>query len=460
MILIKNRQFYKTVLTIGIPIALQNLITFSVSLADTVMLSRASHIDELVSAADLANKTMFLLIITLFGLTGGGVVLASQYWGKGDMKSIRKITAMILHMGFIISCAMGAAVLLFPSGVMAIFTKDAIIIEKGAEYLSIVGWSYFLLGISTILMIMLRSVEVVKIALLADIAALVLSISLNWVLIFGNLGFPALGIRGAAISTLIARTVSFLIAIIYVFFIDKRLQFRIKDIWCFDAPLFRDILKYGFPVLFHQVAWAMGITVQAMIIGHIDYAAGNFIAANAATGVIFHLFMVAMFGMSNAAIIIVGKSIGEGKPVEAQDKAQTLFTLSFMMGILVCSVILITRNATITVFMLSPETDALARELLVYVAFLAFFTSIASMSLAGIFRGGGDTRVCLIIEMTCMWGVAIPLATLCAFVFKLPIPVVYIAMKIDEVIKVIICSVRIRGNTWIRNLTVDRREPA
>jgi putative MATE family efflux protein len=420
------------------------------------MLSRASQTDELVSAASLAGQTLFLLIVTLMGLSGGGVVLASQYWGKGDVGAIRKIAAMILQIGVIFSLIIGTIVLLFPSGVMTIFTKEALVIEKGAEYLSITGWSYFLIGISFVLMNMLRSVEVVKVALYADITALCISIFLNWVLIFGNLGFPELGIKGAAISTLIARIVSFLICITYVFLIDKRLKFRAKHLLSFNLPLFRDILKYGIPVLLAQMGWGLGITVSAIIVGHVDYARGDFIAAYAAINVTYQLFMVGMFGVSTASQIIVGKEIGKNEPdskKNARHKADTLLKIGVMLGAVNCAGILLTRNLIVSVFTFSPETEALAKELLIYTAFVALVASVAVMTLGGIFRGGGDTRFCMIVEMTCMWGVAIPLAALSAFVFKLPVPFVYAAMKSHEFIKIFISLPRLRSGRWVRVLT-------
>ncbi|MCL2633886.1 MAG: MATE family efflux transporter [Oscillospiraceae bacterium] len=441
------------IITIGLPIALQNLITFSVSMADTIMLGHASYDDELISAADLANKPIFLLIITLFGLAMGGLTLASQYWGKGDVKTIRRITAMILQMGVLISAAAGVFVLVFPAVTMRIFTNNEIVIQKGVEYLQIVGWSYFLVGFSIMMTIMLRSVEVVRVALFASIAALVLNIPLNWLLIFGNFGFPELGIQGAAIGTVIARAAEFMIIAVYVFLIDKKLKFRFKDVFDFDKTLFKDIMKYGFPVLFNEVAWASGITVQAMIVGRIDYVEGDFVAANAANGVIFQLFMVAMFGTANAALVIVGKAIGEGKLDEAKIKADMLFKIGAFMGIAVCFLIIATRHFIIGIFGLSPETEELAKELLIYGGIIAFFASVATMSIVGVFRGGGDTRFCLIIEVACMWGLAVPLAAVLAFYFQFPVWIVYLGMKSDEIVKTVICFIRIRGVKWIKILT-------
>jgi len=280
-----------------------------------------------------------------------------------------------------------------------------------------------------------------------------LNIPFNWLLIFGNLGFPEMGIRGAAIGTLIARAVEFLIIIIYVFIIDKKMKFRFKHIFTFSKTLFKDIMKYGVPVLLNELTWALGITVQAMIIGRIDYASGDFIAANAANGVIFQLFMVAMFGTANAALVIVGKAIGEGKLDEAKGKADTLFKLGVYMGVGAGALIILTRNLLIGIFGLSPETELLAKELLIYVGIIAFFASVATMSIVGIFRGGGDTQYCLFIEIASMWGFAVPLAAVLAFWLKVPVWAVYLGMKSDEIIKTVLCVFRARGIKWIKKLT-------
>jgi len=310
-----------------------------------------------------------------------------------------------------------------------------------------------------VLMSMLRSVEVVRVALFADITALIISISLNWVLIFGNLGFPALGIEGAALSTLTARIVSFIICVTYVLIIDKRLNFRIKNIFGFDLPLYKDILKYGLPVLFAQMAFALGVSASAIIVGHVDYTAGDFIAAYAAVNVTYQFFMVAMFGVAASSQIIVGKEIGRGEPdsnENARNKADTLLKLGVMMGVVNCAAILLSRNLIIQVFAFSPETELLAKELLICVAFVAMGASVAVMTLGGIFRGGGDTKFCLIVEVTCMWGVAIPLAVFSAFVLKLPVPLVYLAMKSHEFIKIFISLARIKSGKWVRKLTFDK----
>jgi len=453
MKLIKDKPFYKQILAIGVPIALGQLIGFLINTADTIMLSRASQSDELVSAASLANNPFFLMMISIFGLGGGGVALASQYWGKGDIKAIRKITAMVLHCGLLLSFLFGTAVLLYPSEIMRLFTNNTESIKYGVEYMRIIGWSYYFFGAYSVLNSMLRSVEVVRISLFCDITSLVLNVFFNRVLIFGNLGFPALGIRGAAIATVTARGTGFIIMAVYVFIIDDKLRFRLKDIFVFDKPLFGDLLKYGFPVMFNEMMWALAINIQAAIVGHIDYAVGDLVAANAANGIIFQLCLIATLGASNAALVIMGKTVGEGQLKQAREKADTFFIIGLAAGAFNMAVILLLRNIALKAFDLSPETLALAKQLLIYVAVVTFFATVATMSICGIFRGGGDTRFCFVLEMAAMWGVAIPFAFLLAFAVKPRVELVYFGMKIDEVIKTVVCIVRVRGNKWIKSLT-------
>jgi Na+-driven multidrug efflux pump len=189
-------------------------------------------------------------------------------------------------------------------------------------------------------------------------------------------------------------------------------------------------------------------------VGHVDYSVGDFIAAYAAIGVVYQLSMVVMFGTANASQIIIGKEIGAGNSENAKIKADTLLKIGVIIGALNCIVILLTRGLIVQIFALSPETEILAKELLIYAAFVACGASVAIMTLAGIFRGGGDTKFCLVVEITCMWGIAIPLAVLSAFVFKLPVPLVYLAMKSHEFIKIFISLARMKSGKWVRNLTV------
>lgn len=452
--MITDKKFYKSVLTITLPIAVQNLISMATSLMDTVMLGRADNTGVFLSGSSLANQPFFILSLISFGLSGAATVLASQYWGKRDTKSIRTIFSIVLKVAFALSALMAAAVLLFPEFIMGLYSNNAEIIAAGTDYLRIIGWAYVLFGLSGTMICMIRSVELVKISVVVNLSSFVTNVFLNWVLIFGNLGAPALGIRGAAIATLTARTLEFVITFSYIFFIDKRLGFRPKHLFLFNKVFASDLLKYGSPVFANEVIWSLGTTLQAAILGHINYASGDPVSANSIASMTQQLSTVIIFGIANAAAVIIGKSVGSGNTKRAFEEAKTLKVMAYIVGALACGAILLLKNVIVTFYTVPPETKVLANQLMIAVAFITFFVSISSITIVGILRGGGDTRFCLIAEMVTLWCVALPLA-LTGMLLKLPVVAVLLLMKIDEPLKSIICIIRINKNKWIKSLARD-----
>lgn len=455
---IRERRFYRRILTIAVPIALQNLITLVTSMMDTVMLGRADDTGVLLSASSLANQPFFILTITTFGLSGAASVLASQYWGKGDTRSIRSVFSLIIKAAAILSFVMGTVVLLFPSAIMGLYSNDPLVIEKGVDYLRIIGFAYYTFGISNTIICTLRGIEVVKISVVVNLASLLTNVFLNWVLIFGNLGAPALGIKGAAIATLCARLLEFVITILYLFVIDKRLQFRPRHLLRFHKVLARDLLRCGTPVVINELAWSLGITVQAAILGHIRYAAGDPVAANSIAGIVQQLSTVFIFGIANAAAVMVGMAIGEGKTEQAKQQAHTFKYLSFVIGILACGLILLLKDVFVDFYNIPTETKELAKQLMMVIAFVTIFVSSSSVLIVGVLRGAGDTTFCLTAEMICLWLIATPLAFVLANVVHAPVPLVLIGMKIDEPSKTLACLFRMRSDKWLRSLTRNFEE--
>lgn len=452
--MIKNKKFYRNVIAITVPIAAQNLISLATSLMDTVMLGRADNTGVFLSGSSLANQPFFILSIISFGLSGAATVLASQYWGKRDTKSIRSIFSIILKVAFIISAVMAAAVLTAPEYIMGLYSNNLEIIAAGASYLKIIGWAYFLFGLSGTMICMIRSVELVKISVVVNLSSFLTNVFLNWVLIFGHLGMPALGIRGAAIATLTARALEFIITFTYIFFIDKRLCFKPRHLFLFDKVFAKDLLKHGSPVFINEFIWSLGTTIQAAILGHISYSAGDPVAANSIASMTQQLSTVIIFGIANAAAVIIGKSVGAGSFKRAFEEAKTLKVMSYIVGAAACIMILLIKSTIVKFYTVPPETKQLADNLMTAVAFITFFVSISSITIVGILRGGGDTRFCLITEMATLWLIALPLA-LTGMLLRLPVAAVLLLMKIDEPIKSIICIIRINRNKWIKSLARD-----
>ena len=450
--LIREKSFYKHILLIAVPIAIQNLLVNITALADSVMLGNADDTGRLLSAASLANQPFFLLTMICFGLSGAATVLNSQYWGRGNPEAIRRVVSLTLKLAALFALAMAAVVLIAPEWVMGLYTEKTQVIDQGSQYLRIMGWAYLLFALSNTMICCLRSVEVVKISVAVNLCSFGTNVFLNWVLIFGNLGAPAMGIRGAAFATLTARILEFIITFLYVFCFDQKLGFRVKHLLSFDRVLLGDLVRHGSPVFINEVLWSLGMTVQAAILGHIEYSVGDPVAANSIASNVQQLCTVVIFGVANAAAVAVGKAIGERNMEEARRRAYTLNLLSYGVGALSCAAVFLLRNAAVSLFGVSAETRSLAVELMVVTAFVAFFVSPSAVNIVGVLRGAGDTRFCLLAEMLALWCLAVP-AGLIASLAALPVPLVLACMKMDEPAKVLICAVRRRGDKWIKIVT-------
>ena len=236
--MLKDRQFLKMLVTLMLPMVAQNLITLAAQMMDSLMLGRLGQIE--LSASSLANQPFFIFNLLIFGMASGSSVLNAQFWGKGDVRSIKIVISICLKVALTVSILLGAAVIIFPETVMRIYTDDPEIIAAGAEYLKIVGFCYFFFGLSNTLLTTIRSVGIVRIAVIDSIFSLVCNSGLNYLLIFGSFGFPKLGIRGAAIATVIARMGEAVIVLVYILVIDRKLRFKIRDFWEFDVGLLKN----------------------------------------------------------------------------------------------------------------------------------------------------------------------------------------------------------------------------
>lgn len=452
MKIITDKSFYKNILSIALPITLQNIIVQATSMMDTLMLGRADTTGVFLSASSLANQPFFILSLVCFGMAGAATVMTAQYWGKRDMKSIREIISIALKAAFILASLMGLAVLIIPEKVMGLYTTDTEIIEAGAKYLRILGYAYFTFGLSNTMMCAIRSVEIVKISVVVNISSFFINTGLNWIFIFGRGPIPAMGIEGAALATLIARLAEFFIIFGFIFFKDKRLAFRPKDLLSFNPVFAKDLLRYGTPVFVNELIWSIAISVQAAIIGHITYANGDPVAANSIAAVVQQLSTVLIFGVANAAAVIIGKSIGEGRKEKAMREAHTFKYLAVILGIAACGVILLIRDVAVSFYTVPEETKIIAKELLTVLAFVTIFVSTSTMYIVGILRAGGDAHFCLVLEMVALWFFAIPVAIV-GVVLQLPVWIVLILTKIDEPVKLIFTLWRMRNDKWIRNLT-------
>ena len=440
MLFATDKKFYTTLIGVALPIALQNLITFGINMMDTLMLGKLG--DSIISAANLAGQPFFIFTILTYGIAGGASVLASQYWGKGDIATVRKIIAIALRISMVFSLLFGLLVLCIPEMIMRIYTSDPTIIAYGVDYLRIVGYIYFFFGLSNTYVSSIRSMEIVGISVVSNIITFLLNVIFNAIFIFGLLGAPALGIKGAAIGTLIARITEFCVLTVYALCIDKRLCFRV-----------RDFLHYGLPVALNELMWALGTSIQAMIFGRIGETA---VTANSIAGVVQQLATITVFGVANAAAVMVGKSIGAGDVHRTKQSAFTLTMISILIGLSSATLIFLVRNAVVDFYNVSAEAKELARQMLIVTAVIVFFISLSALFIVGILRGAGDSRFNLAVDLSTLWLISVPLGIIAGLLLKLPVPIVYLFFKLDEPAKVICCLFRFKGGKWIKNVTREK----
>ena len=445
-------SFYRTVIALVVPMALQNLINVGVTAADVIMLGAVG--EDALSGASLAGQVQYIMTLFLFGLTSGATVLTAQYWGKGDKDAIEKILGIAVKTAVFVTALFTAAALVVPGLLLRIFTGDPVVIAEGIKYLRIVAFTYMMIGITQAYLYIMRSVERVIVATVVYLLSLICNIIMNSIFIFGLFGLPAMGISGAALGTLCARILEVVLVAGYARFFNKDIKLRLRYVLHTDKVLFGDFMKYALPVVINEVMWGLGTAANTAILGHMG---SPVVAANSVAQVARQLATVVSFGLSSAAAIYLGKTIGEKRMEHARAYAKRFIGLSLIMGVLGGVVILIASPVASAFLSLSAEAKDYLRIMFFVMSYFVVGQAFNTTMVVGIFRSGGDTRFGLILDVSTMWCCSILLGFLAAFVFKLSVPVVYMILMSDEIIKIPITFWRYRSCKWLRDVTRDAK---
>ena len=447
--------FYKRLWKLSLPIILQNLITFSLGLIDTFMVSQLGN--EEMAAVTTANVPVFLLISIVFGVQSGLGILVSQYWGSGDVKSINRALGVASFIGTGITAVLAVLFFLFPVSVMDLLSNEHALSLLGAPYLRIIGFSYVFNMLSSIYASAQRSVENPNFGMKLFGFSTVLNTGLNYLLIFGHLGFPALGVAGAALATLLARMSEFLICVVCAL----RSRTIPLDFDCFLRPgmdMVRRFLKYASPVVLNEAAWGLGNSLLTVILGYTDNSV-EMLAANAVMGNLNRLFLVVCFGLGAATAVLIGKAIGEGRShSEVMALSQTLMGFAVLVGgtVGLAALILVPTlfvPVIFPLFKLYGESAAIATAIAV-ASFLALPLHAHSISsITGVLRAGGDVGWSTFLDLAPQWLACLPLTALAALVLKTGIWPIAIAMQAECIIKVPLCTWRINSGKCINDLT-------
>ena len=447
--------FYRQLWKLSLPVILQNLITFSLGLIDTFMVSQLGN--EEMAAVSSANVPVFLLISIVFGFQSGLGILVSQYWGKGDLKNINRALGVACFLGVGVTAVLAVVFALFPVQVMDLLSNEHALSLLGAPYLRIIGFSYVFNMLSSLYASAQRSVENPNFGMKLFGFSTVLNTGLNYLLIFGHLGFPALGVAGAALATLLARMSEFLICVVCAL----RSRTIPLDFDCFLRPgmdMVRRFLKYASPVVLNEAAWGLGNSLLTVILGYTDNSV-EMLAANAVMGNLNRLFLVVCFGLGAATAVLIGKAIGEGRShSEVMALSQTLMGFAVLVGgtVGLAALILVPTlfvPVIFPLFKLYGESAAIATAIAV-ASFLALPLHAHSISsITGVLRAGGDVGWSTFLDLAPQWLACLPLTALAALVLKTGVWPIAIAMQAECIIKVPLCTWRINSGKWINDLT-------
>jgi putative MATE family efflux protein len=456
--MIRDRNFYKTILRISLPSALQSLISFLVVVADDIMVSRMPGGGEVQAAAQAAvsqiNSITAFFTATILGFAGGSSVLIAQYWGRRDTGRIKRVFAIVTFINMLLTGVFVCLALLIPEKLTALVvgTGKADVTQFARQYLAIVCFSYIPYALCYTLVAMLRAVEVVRMTVYTTIASLVVNVSLNYVLIFGHFGFPALGVKGAAIATVIARVIELAIVWYYAFYRQKAIDVRPRDLVKFDGELLRDYVHYGVPVGITDAQWALVGFFKAMIIGNL---ATEFLAANAITTAMMNLGTMFTFALAGGASVVVGKAVGAQEYDKARDYSRTIQIMFAVIGVMMALVVYLLSGPFASLYgsASDPKVRSLALTMIAIGAVTLVGTSYHASCFVGINRGAGDSRFVALVDMVCGWLIVLPATYLSALVFHAPLPIVFLMTRIDQCFKWIIAFFRLRGNKWIKNVT-------
>ena len=431
-------------------LALQNLLTFGVNLMDTVMLGRYSQ--DAMSGVSLCNQIQFLLQMLVTGAGEGAVVLGAQYWGKGRLEPIPHIIGTALRFGGVLAAALFAAVLLAPEALLRLLSGEEAVIAQGVQYFQIICFTYVIFTVTNILAASLRSVGIVKIGYAIALSTLCINVFLNYLLIYGRLGFPELGVRGAAVATLVSRCVELLIVVWFLKCREKRLNLTLKKLLFIDKSYIKDYSRVSAPVLVNQALWGVAQMVQTGILGHLG---GDVTAANAIAVQAYQVLSVAAYGAASASGIVVGRTIGGGKREALRPLVATLQVLFVGIGLLSGGAIFLLRRPVLAAFggALTPRARELALRFMAVIALTTVGTAYQMACDNGIIRGGGDTAFSAKMNLISMWLIVVPSSALAAFWWQCPPEVVFFLLKWDQLYKIIPVTLRLHSWKWVRNVT-------
>ena len=441
----RKRSLRKEIVRLALPIALQQFMTALVGACDAIMLGKLSQ--DAMSAVSLATQVTFVFNLFMFAFMAGENMFVAQYYGKGDYTGISQVFSLVTKICGCIAVVFLAGALFFPEQLMRILTNEETLIVLGSEYLRVIGISYVFSGIAQIFLAIMKNCGAVNMSTLINGVMVILNIALNAVFIFGLSGFPKMGIKGAALATVLATVVQFLWSVGYVLCRIRAVKFSLRS--C-EKKLFGRFWQKAVPLLINNLAWGIGFSMYSVIMGHLGTDA---VAANGIANISKNLVVCFCLGLGNAGSIIVGNRLGADRLQEAKEVGETLTKTAIIAGI-VSGLVLIALSPFITKMVdLTPTARGYLQKMLLISSYYIAGKSVNCMTIGGIFAAGGDSKFGMLCDSVTLWCIIVPLGCICAFILKLPVMVVYFVLNLDEIIKLPVVYKHYKKYKWIKNLT-------
>ena len=444
----KDKIFLKSMVAIALPMALQNLISTSVNMVDTLMITTLGEAS--LAAVGLANQVFFFYALITFGINSGSSIFISQYWGKEDIINIRRVLGIALFISTIVGIIFTIGAFFFPEFLMRIFIDDVEVVKLGSGYLKLVSLSYLITAISFAYNVALRSTGRPNIPMISSLISFITNTVFNYMLIFGKFGFPALGVKGAAIGTIIARIAELAFLLYTVYRTKGVLAASIKDLVDWSKEFIAKYIKTVSPVIFNEGFWSLGQIMYSIAYASIGTEAT---AAIQLTTTIQNVFFVLIRGLANACTVMVGNRIGANNKEEAYDYAIKFISLATTLGLILGAIMALTPDITLKIFNIEPNLYVVTKRILIMMGLTFVIRTYNSTVIVGVLRGGGDTNFSLYIEMGAVWLVGVPLAFIGAKLLNLPVYFVFLLVSCEEVVKLIVSLPRVLSKKWIKDLT-------
>jgi len=443
-----DNTFVSKLVKLGFPIALQNLFFVLGNSVTTFMTGRLGELP--IAAAGLSNQLFFILMLVQFGISSGGSIFTAQYWGKGKKEAVLRTLGVTLLLGFIAGGIFLVIAVILPGVFLGILTNDKEAAEMATGLLRIAGFSFIFTPITNTYGHILRTTGVVKLPMFASVTGILLNTLLGYGLIFGKLGMPEMGVYGAGVANLAARVVECILLILSVYRLKTPLAAPLRKIFSFNLSFFRTVARRVLPVTLNELLWVLGITAYGAIFARMGTSAYAAVTIKDTTE---NIIFVPFQGMTNALGILVGNTIDAGKPEKAQDYVRQTFLINLALGGIFGGILFALREPIIGIFNISPETHALALNIITILSAAIWLRSSNLIFFIGMMRSGGDTRFAYLMDAGAMWLIGVPLALAGAFLFRLPAHLVYLLVMIEETIKFFISAWRFRSRRWIHDLT-------